>query len=151
MNKNELYKQLEKHFKNNPLASLEFIVDGFKVSIGHRFTNNRLVKVIFVNGVNKGAWINDDSYEETKRFSYVSCTYLMSTKRRKQLLDLAKSLKDKQRRDDMIEYANIRSYCKAHLFKCTIGSVLKQWIDRDINKSIILLDDHNGNTNIKLK
>lgn len=151
MNKRDLYKQLEDHFRNNPFAYLELEVDDFKVSIHHEFANNKLAKVIYINGVNKGVWINNEDFEETKRFAYVQSKYLHSSNGRKALVKMAKWRKDKKEREEAIERANARYVTRIHFFKCAIGTVLKQWIKRDINKSIILLDDHNGNENLKLK
>lgn len=135
---------LDEEFKNNLLARVEFLIDGFEVSVCNRLVEDRLHKTIYVNGVLKGVWFGtNNEHEENKRFAYSSEHYVHSKKHRDQYEKLAKLVGRDLGHNTKIEK---RVFCAT----VSLKTIIKQWCGRDINKSIELIDK-DGNVLYKYK
>jgi hypothetical protein len=95
-----------------------------------------------VNGEIKGKWLfdNECEHEETKRFSHSRFESKHNARMKKFWKTLGKSKKFLE------EKREIRDF----FFTVKVKTILKQWIDREINKSIELVDS-DGNVLHKYK
>lgn len=144
--KKEKAPDLDGQFRNNMWAYADFIIDDYKVSICHEFYSNQLMKMIYVNNIQRGAWMLDKESEENKRFAYSYFRFLYNKKERayfKKILKGARFKEERKEYDRKIE---------ARMFNTTvrIQTIIKQWRDREINKSICLVDEE-GNIIFKYK
>jgi len=148
-----LLKEQDQRFKNNPFASQSFLIDGYRVTIEHRFFKNKLLKLFFVNGVNHSAdWYNTQSRTEIElRFGYRVEKQIYP----KKAIDAAKvGLKKKKISDSTKNFYNDVINTKTEQYKpftgATITAIVTQWYNRELNKSIEVLDSE-GNIIHKIK
>ena len=137
---------LDTDFLNCSWAKAEFVIDGFKVSITHEYYNNKLVKLIYVNGFQKGEWYVNHELEEPKRFAYITSKFVFKKSFRDGII---KHYRGAEKKEAKKEYER---KIKRYNFMTTVNvkTIIKQWCDRDINKSISLVDA-NGNIIFKYK
>lgn len=142
---------LDKDFKNNPYAVAYFIIDDYRVTIKNTIISNRLKKVIYVDGWLVGEWMIDYECDQSQRFALVKTEYAYSAKWRKTLLELAKIKgTSKEEKAAYKADANQKKERRYFYFTGAIKTLLKQWKERAINKSIELVDA-DGNVIHKFK
>lgn len=146
MKKKQTPPDLDEDFRNNGWARAEFVIDDYKVTICHEFFRNKLFKMIYVNGFQKGLWMLDKEVEENKRFAYSYFRFLYKKKDREDFKKIFRGARYKERRKEYDRKIESR------VFNTTvrIKTILQQWCDREINKSIVLVDDE-GNEIFKYK
>lgn len=125
--------RLESEFRRNPSKRAEFIIDDNKVSVQHKLIEGILTKMIYINGLQRASWSIDEHSNESKRFSVSHAFHLTSKEEREE-----------------IRQAGIMMYSRTFFTTLCWSKIIKQWCDRDINKSICLVDDE-GNTIYKYK
>lgn len=139
--KKETPPDLDGEFQNNPYALARFVIDGYKVHVNHSFVKNKLEKIFYINGWHKGKWYDKD-LEENKRFAYSHERYMYNAKFRKSM----KSFQGKWGIDDVNKKVEYRKF----ITRASLKTIIKQWCEREINKSIVLVD-REGNELFKYK
>lgn len=128
---------LDKEFENKPWASANFEIDGRIVSLTNEFYKNKLTKMIWVDGFQKGEWMLNYDSEESQRFAYSTFRNLYNKKDREDFKKIFKGARFKEYRKKYDKKIESRMFHTGR----TIKSIIKQWTDRDINKSICLVTE----------
>jgi len=125
---------LDKQFNNNPYATAYFVIDGFKVNVYHQVIRNKLIKSWYINGTVEGKWYLSEEHEESQRFAYITEQYVWTATERKKMKDLYKLLRD-TKPDTDVKMKRITFHAAVK-----VSTILKQWKEREVNKSIELVD-----------
>lgn len=144
--KKETPPDLDGEFKNTPWASACFKIDSFEVHLTNEFYKNKLLKMIWVNGAQSGRWMVNKDSEESQRFAYSSFRNLYSKKEREDFKKIFKGARFKEHRKTYDKKLESRMFHTGR----SIKAIIKQWCEREINKSIVLVDSE-GNELFKYK
>lgn len=137
----ELLKAIDEVFKNNPFAIQKFKIDGHIVSLQHRFSNNKLKKTLFVDGFLEGRWFTEKDNEICLRFGFKVTKPGHSAKLRKTATtELKKRGKTEFEKDSWKQILNSKIEFYTPVTSAKISSIVAQWYEREINKSIEMID-----------
>lgn len=135
-NQIEVLREIDYDFEDNPCTKVNFLVDGFRLTISGFVRKGRVMKQIHINGQIGIIWaVNEDS-EENKRFAYSRWEYVESAAMRRIKKEYHDKIIAAGGKDNRLEKYEIRTF----FFEGKLLKLIRQWISNPLNKSIELLE-----------